>query len=161
MKKIISIILGLFVSASLVYLVVTELRTSETEPANDKSENVKTADTLQPDRLDIYYFHATARCNSCLKIEKYTRSTVETDFKNELKNGKIVFKLVNIEDEENQHFITDFKLYTKSVIVQQIKNGKPVKWVNLDKIWDLLDNETQFSLYIQNEVKKNLDEAGL
>ena len=154
MKKIISITLGLFIAASLIYLVVTELGTSETE-----QKKVETEETQQSDRLDIYYFHATARCNSCLKIEKFTRSAIETGFENELKNGKIVFKMVNIEKQENKHFITDYELYTKSVIVQQIKGGKPVKWSNLDKIWDLLDNETRFSLYIQDEVKK-MTEAG-
>ena len=154
MKKIISITLGLFIAASLIYLVVTELGTSETEQKKVETEKEETTETQQADRLDIYYFHATARCNSCLKIEKFTRSAIETGFENELKNGKIVFKMVNIEKQENKHFITDYELYTKSVIVQQIKKGKPAKWVNLDKIWDLLDNETQFSLYIQDEVKK-------
>lgn len=152
MKKTISIILGLFIATSIVYLVVTELRNPETKQEKKTVENK--SENSQPDRLDIYYFHATGRCNSCLKIEKYTRSAIENGFKDELKSGKIVFKMVNIDEPENKHFIKDYELYTKSVIVQQIKKGKPAKWENLDQVWDLLDNETQFSLYIQDEVKK-------
>jgi len=158
MKKTINIILGLFVAASLVYLIVTELQTPQTE---QKKTVEKKAEKSEDDRLNIYYFHATARCNSCMKIEKFTKTAVETGFEKELANKKIIFKLVNIDKSENKHFIDDFKLYTKSVIVEQIKNGKQKKWVNLEKVWDLLDNETQFSLYIQEEVKKNLDEAKL
>jgi len=161
MKKIISIILGLFVVTSLVYLVVTESQTPGIKQAEDTTEKKQETETLPKDSLNIYYFHATARCNSCLKIEKYTKTAIETGFKEELKTKKIIFKLVNIDNPENKHFIDDFKLYTKSVIVEQIKNGKPVKWSNLDKIWDLLDNETQFSLYIQDNVKKNFDETNL
>lgn len=160
MKKTVNIILGLFIAASLIYLVVTEFGTTETEPEKEKTETTETEEAKQADRLDVYYFHATARCNSCLKIEKHTRSAIENDFKDELKNGKVVFRMVNIDEPDNKHFIKDYELYTKSVIVQQIKKGKPAKWENLDQIWDLLDNETQFSLYIQDEVKKNLAEAG-
>jgi len=60
---------------------------------------------------------------------------------------------------ENRHFIKDFELYTKQVIVEQIENGKQKKWKNLDKVWDLLGDETEFSMYIQNEVKSTLAEV--
>ena len=74
MKKTINIILGLFVAASLVYLVVTELRTPETK--QEKKTVEKKSENSQPDRLNIYYFHGSARCNSCLKIEKFTKSAI-------------------------------------------------------------------------------------
>lgn len=159
MKKTVNIILGLFIAASLIYVVVTELGSTETELDKEKTENVKNDETKQADRLDIYYFHTTARCNSCLKIEKYTKAAVESGFKDELKSGKVVFKIINIDESENKHFIKDYELYTKSVIVQKIVKGKPGKWVNLEKVWELLGNEAQFSLYIQDEVKK-MTEAG-
>ncbi len=31
--------------------------------------------------IEIYYFHATVRCESCLKIESYIHSTINQYFK--------------------------------------------------------------------------------
>ncbi len=159
-KKIVSSILGIFVLFSVVFLIAKEMKKPAAEsPKKEENRKAEVQKIEKPNRLNVYYFHATARCSSCYKIEKYTKSTVESTFKKELADGTIIFREINVEQMENRHFIKDFELYTKQVIVEQIENGKQKKWKNLDKVWDLLGDETEFSMYIQNEVKSTLAEV--
>jgi len=158
MKKIITIVLGLFVVFSVVFLIAKETMKSEgdsTESAQKKTE----AASGKQNRVNVYYFHTTFRCPSCNAIENHTKSSVEDHFKKELGSGTVVFKEVNVDLEENKHYIKGFELYTKQVIVEQIKNGKQTKWKNLDQVWKLFRDGQQFSAYIHEEVGDYLKEV--
>jgi hypothetical protein len=102
----------------------------------------------------VYYFRTTGRCHSCIQMEKMTKETVENDFAKEVKNGLIEFRSVDVEIPQNKHYIKDYGLYTKSVIISEVKNGKEVRWKNLDQIWKKLRNEYEFRLYITQETQK-------
>ena len=84
-------------------------------------------------KVIAYYFLTSYRCSSCYKIEQYTKEAVEQYFGNELKLGMLVFKPINIEKKENKHFIKDYQLYTKSVVISMINGGKEIKYKNLTK----------------------------
>ncbi len=95
----------------------------------------------------IYYFHSNVRCASCFKIEKYTKEVFEKNFKE-----KLELKSVDVYKSENKHFIADYGLYAKSVIVTKVVDGKEVGYKNLDKIWNYLSDEKQFKTYLKSEI---------
>ncbi len=103
-------------------------------------------------KVIVYYFHGTFRCPTCTNMEKYSREAIETNFKKALASGKIEFKVVNVEDHGNEHFVDDYKLYTKSLILSLVKDGKEVKSKNLNKIWELVRNKQKFIKYVTVEV---------
>jgi hypothetical protein len=107
----------------------------------------------------VYYFHGTFRCPTCYKLEQYSKETIETNFKDALASGKLEFKVVNVEDKANAHYANDYKLYTKSLILSLLKNGKETKWKNLDKIWEYVGNKQRFIDYVNSEVAGWLKEA--
>jgi len=107
--------------------------------------------------VTVYYFYGKPRCDTCKKIEKYTKEAVEENFSKEIKSGKISFQAVDSDKPENKHFLNDYGLYTKAVIVSEKINGKEVKYKNLDKIWKLTNDEKQFKNYIKKEVKSSLE----
>jgi len=112
----------------------------------------------RPGNLVVYYFHGDFRCPSCLKIEQYTKESVEGNFKAKIKSGQIVFGAINVDKKENAHYVQDYQLYTKSVIVSLVKNGKQIKWKNLTKVWEHLNNKPGFLSYIKDEVGQYLKE---
>ena len=116
----------------------------------------KSADDAQ---IIVYYFLTNVRCSSCYKIEQYTKEAVEQYFGNELKLGMLVFKPINIEKKENKHFIKDYQLYTKSVVISMINGGKEIKYKNLTKVWQYLRDKQKFYDYIKTETSKYLDEV--
>ena len=104
-------------------------------------------------KLIVYYFHGNFRCHSCTMIEALTKQAVNSGFSDQLKNGRIELKVINIEEPGNEHFVDDYKLYTKSVILSDVNNDREVSWKNCEKVWTLLGNEQKFIKYIQSEVK--------
>jgi len=117
-----------------------------------------TADTAS-NQLVVYYFMSTYRCPSCIYIEKTTKSVVTTVFADYVKSGRVVFKAVNIDEPENKHYDTDYKLYAQSVILSDVKGGKELRWTNLDKVWKLLNNDAEFKAYVTKEIKTYLGES--
>ena len=111
------------------------------------------------DKVIAYYFHGNYRCASCTKIEKYSRDVITKSFDKEIKEGFLTFTAVNTDLSENKHFLQDYQLYTKSLVLISLKNNKVLKWKNLDKIWQKLNNQTDFYEYVQTETRKFLEEA--
>jgi len=119
-----------------------------------KSDSPKMA----PDVV-AYYFHTTYRCVSCKKIEAYSREAIESGFAERLESGALKFESVNIDDARNKHFVKDYQLYTKSLVICDMDNGKQVEWKNLDKVWQLIRNKEEFIKYVQDEINAYLKEG--
>ncbi len=106
----------------------------------------------------VYYFYTNTRCSSCKAIEEYTKAAVEKNFTADYNGWKVVFKGVNVDDEANSHFVQDYFLNSKSVVVQKFAGEKALKWAKLEKIWQLLGDKEAFTGYITAETRKLLDE---
>ncbi len=108
------------------------------------------------DELVVYYFHGNARCVSCRKIEQYTKEALEKFYKNEIDDKKIVFNVINTEEQGNEHFINDYQLYTKSVVLSQLKKGAELKHKNLEGVWQHIHNKENFYNYIHTQIENFL-----
>ena len=117
------------------------------------------AEKPSADKVYAYYFHGSMRCPTCYKLEQYSREAIETNFKDALASGKLEFKVVNVEDRGNEHYGKDYQLYTKSLILSLVENGKEIKWMNMDKIWEYVGNKQRFIDYIKSEVANFLKET--
>ena len=95
-----------------------------------------------------YYFHGSARCPTCHKLEQYSKEAIGPGL-----------KVVNVDEKENRHYIKDYRLYTKSLVLSLVKGGKEIKWKNLDKIWEYSGNRQKFIDYVKNEMSAMLKEA--
>jgi len=109
--------------------------------------------------VTVYYFHGSFRCPTCNKMEQYSKETIERDFKSEVDSGGLLFKAVNVENKENEHFVRDYRLHTKSLILSLQKDGKELRSKNLDKIWEYVRNKERFENYVRNEVAAFLREV--
>ncbi len=110
------------------------------------------------DQVVVYYFYTSFRCSSCMAIEKNTGDALKDVFADDLASGRMVYKTVNIDEKGNEHFVQDYQLYTKSVVLSLVKYGKETRFKNLDKVWQHLRNREQFSRYIQQEASAFLNE---
>ena len=106
----------------------------------------------------VYYFYTNTRCSSCKTIEAYTREAVEKNFTAAYKGWKVIFRGVNVEEESGKHFVQDYRLNSKAVVVQKFSGEKALKWTMLEKIWQLLGDKEAFINYITGETHKLLDE---
>ncbi|MCK5680712.1 hypothetical protein KAI46_07885 [bacterium] len=115
------------------------------------------AEPVVAGKVIVYYFHGDMRCRTCNRIESYTKETVKSEFAKELADGLIEIRIVNTDDSENEHFIKDFQLTNRAVVLVENRNGELVKWSNLNRIWLLVSDKDSFQFYIEEEVKSFMD----
>ena len=163
-RTIARIVLLLFVAAGLAYMVVTELHTGPGEAVTVDpavtSDPAGTADssTVPDDRVIVYYFHGNKRCNTCRAIEAYTEEAVNIWFGDEIRSGKLDFRVVNVEEPGNEHFVDDYELSTRSVVLVAIRDGRETKWSRLDRVWQLVRDREAFVEYITDNTNTFLAE---
>jgi len=114
----------------------------------DIDEAAKSTDTVY-----VYYFHGDRRCATCRKLEEYSREAIESGFKEELTESTLVWRPTNYDKKDNEHFIKDYELFTKSLILSRARNGEEIDWKNLDKIWRLVGSKDKFIKYVQDEAR--------
>jgi hypothetical protein len=107
-------------------------------------------------KVIAYYFHTDYRCSTCIKIEAYSKEAIEKGFAEELKNGTLEMRIVNYEKPENQHFMKDYKLVSKSLVLVNTVNGKQTDWTNLKMVWQLTGRKDAFLNYVRKEVRSYL-----
>jgi hypothetical protein len=107
-------------------------------------------------RVIVYYFHGTSRCYTCKRIEKLTKQAITESFANEIKTGLLKMEVINVDEKENAHFIKDYQLFTRSIVVSDIVKGKEKQWKNLQKVWELVRDDEAFKTYIHNEIEAYL-----
>ncbi|MFA6091481.1 MAG: nitrophenyl compound nitroreductase subunit ArsF family protein [Elusimicrobiota bacterium] len=97
------------------------------------------------------YCHGNARCSNCIKIEQYSREAIETGLRKELDSGRLRFEVVNVEEPSNRHYIQDYGLYTKSLVLIAEAGGKEVRHKVLNNVWDHLSDKNAFMAYVRTE----------
>jgi thiol-disulfide isomerase/thioredoxin len=143
------------------YLLVKELSvgsqaTSLPKEAPPVAESIEPLPQPATSEVVVYYFHGTARCPTCRKFESYSDELIAEEFSEELNNGRLKWQVVNIDEPANKHFVTDYQLYSKSIVVVKNHPGKPAQWKNLDKIWERVRDKQAFVKYIKAEIEQYL-----
>ena len=110
------------------------------------------AEKSSTEKVYAYYFHGAMRCSTCYKLEQYSKEAIENNFRSELAAKELEFKVINIEEKENAHFVNDYQLYTKALVLSLVRDGKEVKSKNLTRIWELVGNKDKFIEYIKAEL---------
>ncbi len=186
LKKIIKIFLFIFIALSFAVLIYKEFtpKTIENTTAiaevnnrvSNTLEKVQTSSKTEPEKKEVpsssaniskseklhviaYYFHGTYRCITCRTIEKYSKEAIEYFFSEELKKGKLEFKSINVEDPESRHFIQDYQLFTRSLVLSLVNKDKEVKWKVLPDVWKYYRDKNKFFKYVKDEVENFLKET--
>lgn len=90
--------------------------------SNAKNESIAEKQ-VKKDIVEVLYFHGKQRCATCIAIEKNTKDLLETIFADKLKSGKLVFKSVDITEEETLADKYEVS-WSSLIIVDYNKNGK-------------------------------------
>jgi hypothetical protein len=137
---------------------------SETATPDAKQVNVQAEIITEPgsESAEIsrsviaYYFHGDKRCQTCIKLESYAKEALEANFADEFKAGQLEWEIVNIDEEANEHFVEDYELVTKAVVLVSMADGKQVNWQNLEQIWNLVSDKAAYLEYVTRHTEEFL-----
>ena len=88
-----------------------------------KRGNVTENKQTRKDVVEVLYFHGEQRCATCMAIEKNVKELVETVYAEELKNGKLVFRSLDIAKEDALAERYEVS-WSSLIIVDYDKSGK-------------------------------------
>lgn len=150
-----------WIRTSLVVAVITVGVMASAPPAGaqEAAPEQPAARSVPDAGVVAFYFHGNVRCATCRKIEAYADEAIHSAFPAELEAGALRWQAVNIDEPENTHFIQDFELTTRSVVMAEYRDGKVVRFKNLDKVWQLVRSQEQFTEYVQGEAREFLEKS--
>ena len=151
-KTWITALLLLFVFSSVAFMLFQK----STSPADSTSGEISAP--KPSDRVVAYYFHGNVRCATCRKLEAYAREALEAGFPQALADGRLEWLPINIDKPENRHFISDYQLRFRSLVLADMQNGRQNRWKNLQNIWKLANNKDAYIVYVQDEMREYLGE---
>ena len=108
----------------LFYLLIAMLVLMSCGNGSKKKNEENKAEEIQPNRIEVLYFHGKQRCTTCKAIEKYTKEVVNADLAELVKNGKLRFKEVDISTPEGEKLAEKYRVSWSSLYVNKWKNGK-------------------------------------
>lgn len=105
----------------------------------------------------LYYFHGNRRCKTCRSIEAQAKEAIESRYGDELESGALKWKVFNLDEPANEHFIQDFDLVSGGLVVVEMNGDDVVRHVVLQDAWTLVRDEIKFMQYVQRSVREYLE----
>ena len=68
------------------------------------------------DFVEVLYFHGKQRCMTCRSIEQNTKELLESKFQRQMKEGKVVFRVIDISKEGERSDSGEVRSYLVVVI---------------------------------------------
>lgn len=125
---------------------------SQSENSNDYP--MSSAETVA-DKLEVYYFHSTARCVSCRTIGQYVKETMEQNYSQQIAEGKIDYREINVEESENFDIASKFRASGSSLKINKIIGEQDN--IEEDKmVWRLMGDEDKFKSYLITKIDSYL-----
>ena len=123
-----------------------------------KAQEKQSTVTGTINKIEVIDFHGTHRCVTCKTIESSAKYTVETYFADELQNGTVIFKAINVDDDKNYAMAEKFKATGTALFLNVIKDGKETHIDLTDFGFSKWRDQETFSkelkTKIENELKK-------
>lgn len=69
------------------------------------------------DKIEVYYFHFSRRCVTCIAVENKTREAIVALYPDAYSKGKITFASVNLEDEKSKPLAEKAKVTGQALVI--------------------------------------------
>ena len=90
---------------------------------NRSSEANNVLAEVNPDRIEALFFQSPQRCVICDNIKMRTQELLDSLYANELANGEIVFRIIDISKKENEPIVDSYEAAWTSLFINHWSNG--------------------------------------
>ncbi len=94
--------------------------------------------------LLILQFHRTQRCKFCTNMENHTRETLNTYFLEDIRDKKIVFRTVDMEQPKYKSLIKKYNIFTSSIVLIDVFENKELRWELVPEAWRQTNKKQKF-----------------
>lgn len=104
------------------------------------NEKVKQRQNQQKECVEVLYFHSKQRCATCIAIEANIQKVLQQYFANELENGTVLFRAIDLSSKENEAVAGKYEVAFSSLLLvhhmgsaEQVENMTPFAFKNARK----------------------------
>lgn len=81
-------------------------------------KEIKTGTTLSDQvKVEIYYFHYTRRCATCLAVENVTKEALDEMYASQLKKEEIIFKTINLDESASEDLAEKLNVSGQTLLI--------------------------------------------
>ncbi len=84
---------------------------------NNQGNKKEVAQVISTSNVNVYYFHFTRRCATCMAVEENARKAVEALYPNEVKTGEYSFTSLNLDEASTKEIADKLGVGGQSLIV--------------------------------------------
>lgn len=91
-----------------------------------KAQNTSDVQTQEQvsESIEVYYFHFSRRCETCIAVEKVTEETLQKYYPEQIKDNSIVFVSVDLDDDLNSALAKQLQVSGQTLLFIKGKNKK-------------------------------------
>jgi hypothetical protein len=117
---------------------------------NAQSEKNQNVSNTSGNDVEVYYFHYTTRCATCLTIESETKKNIEMLYRDQVKSGKISFTALNIEEAAGKTIGDKLGVSGQTLLI--VKGDQKINITNEGFLYAVVKPEK-----FQDVIKENVD----
>jgi hypothetical protein len=84
---------------------------------NNQANKKEVAQAINTSDVNVYYFHFTRRCATCLAVEENARKAIEALYPTEASTGEYSFTSLNLDDDSTKEIANKLGVGGQSLIV--------------------------------------------
>ena len=130
MKKVI------FLSCALILLITSYSSNAQTTK--------KEAPVSTSDKIEVYYFHFSARCVTCKTVESEAKADVQN-----LYSGAVSFKSINLDDDSSKAIAKKLKVSGQTLLI--VKGDQQINLTNEGFMY-AMSNPAKFKSIIKKKI---------
>ncbi|MDD5111519.1 MAG: nitrophenyl compound nitroreductase subunit ArsF family protein [Candidatus Altiarchaeota archaeon] len=106
-------------------------------------------------RVEVYHFHMTRQCSSCIAIGRFLDETLNASFAEEIESGRLKSGHINIELPENREIVDRYGATGSSLYIGTYVNGVFYKEENTN-VWYKLSSQLEYVAYLTPILERRL-----
>jgi len=146
---------NLIIIATLAMVLVVSGCNSE---GISQNQDIKKTSSLNEnvEKVEIFHFHGTNQCYSCITVGAYAEETVNTYFAEEVKNGKVVFSHINGELPENRELVMKYGATGSSLWIGTYTADGKFKAEQNTNVWYKINNKKDYMNYLKGIIEQKM-----
>jgi len=131
------------------FLILITLVTGSYACTGNSSSNSSGTLLVNPvKKVEVYYFHFSRRCTTCINVENESRKSVETLYPEQVKKGEVTFQSVNLDEKDGEATGAKYKIEGQTLVV-----------ISGDKRVDLTDKGFLYANNSPDKLKAEIKKA--
>ncbi len=82
------------------------------------------ANKIKDKYIEVLFFYSAYRCVNCRAIAEHTKEFMFNTYSKEMKDGSVVYKIIDISDKKNEKIADKYEVTYSSLFINKWENGE-------------------------------------